>query len=147
MCILQDVLQHDERWNWSSPPGGCHELMLSTHWTELPPFITSSSFVPHFQQFWSTFTELLHICFWWRHLTVPGGKYTRQSLAMHMYTLATVSLFRSLPDPVTQVWYADDATALCTVSQLPVWWTGPTRDQRGLEEKVSSPRSAPKMFN
>ena len=39
-----------------------------------------------------------------------------------MYTLATVPLIRSLPDSVTQVWYADDATALGTVSHLRAWW-------------------------
>ena len=41
---------------------------------------------------------------------------------MPMYTLATVPLIRSLPDSVTQVWYADDATALGTVSHLRAWW-------------------------
>ena len=43
-------------------------------------------------------------------------------LAMPMYTLATVPLIKSLPDSVTQVWYADDATALGTVSHLQAWW-------------------------
>ena len=33
-------------------------------------------------------------------------------LTMQIYTLATVPLIRRLPDSVTQVWYADDATAL-----------------------------------
>ena len=33
-------------------------------------------------------------------------------LTIQMYTLATVPLIRRLPDSVTQVWYADDATAL-----------------------------------
>ena len=39
-----------------------------------------------------------------------------------MYTLATVPLIRSLPDSVTQVWYADNPTALGTVSHLQIWW-------------------------
>ena len=42
-------------------------------------------------------------------------------LAMPMYALATVPLILS-PDSVTQVWYADDATALGTVSDLRTWW-------------------------
>ena len=43
-------------------------------------------------------------------------------LAMPMYVLATVPLIRSLPETVTQVWYADDATALGTISHLREWW-------------------------
>ena len=43
-------------------------------------------------------------------------------LAMPMYALATILLIKSLPESVSQVWYADDATALGTVSQLRVWW-------------------------
>ena len=43
-------------------------------------------------------------------------------LAILMYTLATVPLIRRLPDLVTQVWYADNPTALGTVSHLQIWW-------------------------
>ena len=56
--------------------------------------------------------------------SLPSQEETTQGnpLAMPMYTLATVPLIRSLPDSVTQVWYADDATALGTVSHLQAWW-------------------------
>ena len=43
-------------------------------------------------------------------------------LAMPMYAVATIPLIKKLPDSVTQVWYADDATALGSVSCLREWW-------------------------
>ena len=36
--------------------------------------------------------------------------------------VATIPLIKKLPDSVTQVWYADDATALGSVSCLREWW-------------------------
>ena len=43
-------------------------------------------------------------------------------LAKPMYALATVPLIRSLPETAIQVWYADDATALGTISHLRECW-------------------------
>ena len=43
-------------------------------------------------------------------------------LAMPMYALATLPLINRLPVSVTQVWYADDATALGSISDLRNWW-------------------------
>ena len=56
--------------------------------------------------------------------SLPSQEETTQGnpLAMPMYTLSTVPLIRSLPDSVTQVWYADNPTALGTVSHLQIWW-------------------------
>ena len=53
-------------------------------------------------------------------------------LTMQMYTLATVPLIRRLPDSVTQVWYADDATALCTLSQLRLLWDAISENARNM---------------
>jgi len=41
---------------------------------------------------------------------------------MPIYAVATIPLLLKLPDFVTQVWYADDATALGSVSSLREWW-------------------------
>ena len=35
--------------------------------------------------------------------------------AMPMYAVATIPLIRKLPNLVTQVWYADDASALGSI--------------------------------
>ena len=43
-------------------------------------------------------------------------------LAMPMYAVATLPLIKRLPKSVTQVWYADDASALGTISDLQEWW-------------------------
>ena len=43
-------------------------------------------------------------------------------LAMPMYALATLPLINRLPVSVTQVWYADDVTALGSISDLRNWW-------------------------
>ena len=43
-------------------------------------------------------------------------------LAMPMYAVATIPLIEKLPDTVTQVWYADDASALGSAANLRVWW-------------------------
>ena len=43
-------------------------------------------------------------------------------LAMPMYAIATIPLIRRLSNSVTQVWYADDAAALGSVSELRNWW-------------------------
>ena len=40
------------------------------------------------------------------------------------YALATVPLIRSLPDSVTQTWYADDAAATGKIDLLREWWDG-----------------------
>ena len=43
-------------------------------------------------------------------------------LAMPMYALATIPLIDQLPHNVTQIWYADDACAIGSVSDLHAWW-------------------------
>lgn len=43
-------------------------------------------------------------------------------LAMPTYAVATIPLIERLPDSVTQVCYADDASALGSVANLRVWW-------------------------
>ena len=48
-------------------------------------------------------------------------------LAMPMYAIATIPLIRSLPESVSQVWYADDAAALGTVAELRNWWDNLTK--------------------
>ena len=53
-------------------------------------------------------------------------------LTMQMYTLATVPLIRRLPDSVTQVWYADDATTLRTLSQLRLLWDAISENARNM---------------
>ncbi len=40
---------------------------------------------------------------------------------MPMFALATIPLIRSLPDSVTQIWYADDGAALGNISDLRTW--------------------------
>lgn len=52
-------------------------------------------------------------------------------LAMPMYAVATIPLIKNLPDSVTQVWYADDASALGSITNIRNWWdkltnTGPS---------------------
>ncbi len=42
-------------------------------------------------------------------------------LAMLMYAIATIPLIKRLPKSVTQIWYADDATALGTITGLRDW--------------------------
>ena len=42
-------------------------------------------------------------------------------LAMPMYAVATLPLIKRLPESVTQVWYADDATALGHAAELCEW--------------------------
>ena len=39
-----------------------------------------------------------------------------------MYAIATLPLIRRLPNPVTQVWYADDAAASGSLNNLRYWW-------------------------
>ena len=43
-------------------------------------------------------------------------------LAMPMYALATLPLIERLPGEVAQVWYADDACAVGSITQLRKWW-------------------------
>ena len=43
-------------------------------------------------------------------------------LAMPMYAMATIPLIKKLPETVTQVWYADDASALGSITNLCQWW-------------------------
>ena len=43
-------------------------------------------------------------------------------LAMPMYALASISLIDQLPRNVTQMWYADDACAIGSLSNLRAWW-------------------------
>ena len=43
-------------------------------------------------------------------------------LAMPMYALATLPLIKRISGGATQVWYADDACAYSSVSQLKQWW-------------------------
>ncbi len=43
-------------------------------------------------------------------------------LAMPMYAVATLPLIKRLPKSATQVWYADDGSALGTVTNLREWW-------------------------
>jgi len=48
------------------------------------------------------------------------------SLAMPMYALATIPLIKKLHsslDDVSQIWYADDASAASTINKLYQWWT------------------------
>ena len=47
-------------------------------------------------------------------------------LAMPMYALATIPLIKKLHsslDDVSQIWYADDASAAGTINKLYQWWT------------------------
>jgi len=46
---------------------------------------------------------------------------------MPMFAVATIPLIERLPDPITQVWYTDDASALGSVADLRVWWDELTR--------------------
>ena len=41
---------------------------------------------------------------------------------MSFYALTTLPLINRLPTSVKQVWYADDATAIGTISSLRTWW-------------------------
>ena len=41
---------------------------------------------------------------------------------MPMYAIATIPLIRSLPKSVTPIWYADDAAALGSITDLRNWW-------------------------
>ena len=43
-------------------------------------------------------------------------------LAMAMYALATIPLIRKLPYDVLQAWYAENAAASGSLSQLRLWW-------------------------
>ncbi len=43
-------------------------------------------------------------------------------MAMPMYAIATIPLIRTLPKSVTQIWYADDATGLGTITGLRDCW-------------------------
>ncbi len=43
-------------------------------------------------------------------------------LAMPMYALATIPLIDKLPRDVTQIWYADDASAIGSLTSLRAWW-------------------------
>ena len=43
-------------------------------------------------------------------------------LAMPMYTVGTLPLIKRLPKSATQVWYADDASAIGTINNLLEWW-------------------------
>lgn len=56
--------------------------------------------------------------------SIPSQEGTTQGdpLAMSFYALATLPLIKRLPTSVKQVWYADDATAVGTISNLRTWW-------------------------
>ena len=43
-------------------------------------------------------------------------------LAMPMYAVATIPLIKRLPKPATQIWYADDGSALGNIMDLREWW-------------------------
>ena len=43
-------------------------------------------------------------------------------LAMPMYAVATIPLIKRIPNSVSQVWYADDAAALGSMTELRKWW-------------------------
>ena len=43
-------------------------------------------------------------------------------LAMPFYALATIPLIKKMPDSVTQIWYADDASASGSLHHLRHWW-------------------------
>lgn len=50
------------------------------------------------------------------------GKTQGDPLAMSMYALAVVPLINRLYYLADQIWYADDASASGTISQLRQWW-------------------------
>ncbi len=43
-------------------------------------------------------------------------------LAMPMYALATIPFIDKLPRNVTQIWYADDSSAIGSLTSLRAWW-------------------------
>ena len=55
---------------------------------------------------------------------IPSQEGTTQGdpFAMPFYALATLSLIKSLPTSVNQVWYVNDATAIGSLQYLKCWW-------------------------
>ena len=62
-------------------------------------------------------------------------------LAMPMYALATLPLIKRISGGVTQVWYADDACACGSISQLRNWWERLRREGPGFGYNVNSTKS------
>jgi len=56
------------------------------------------------------------------HILSQEGTTQGDPLAMAMYAIGTLPLIHKLQGNVTQVWYADDASAGGTTSDLRVWW-------------------------
>lgn len=56
--------------------------------------------------------------------TLDSSEGTTQGdpLSMAFYALATIPLIKKLPVSVSQVWYADNATAVGLINSLREWW-------------------------
>ena len=100
---------------WSTP------VMHSTRSTITQPFITSNS-----NALTSPFSWLIHTGLLLRRQSnlVLGGNHTRWS---HGDATATLPLIKQLSDSVIQVWYADDASAVGSITNLREWWDNLTR--------------------
>ena len=57
-------------------------------------------------------------------VVLPSQEGTTQGdpLAMPLYGLATIPLIRRLPKSILQSWYADDASASGSITNLYSWW-------------------------
>ena len=81
----------------------------------------------------NTYREPPKLCVNGKVVLSREGTTQGDPLAMPMYALATLPLIKRLNTDVSQVWYADDATAVGKLAALCRWWDEISRIGLGLD--------------
>ena len=100
----------------------------------MPPFTTSALSDQPFPPSSSIPIKNLPSYSWMVKSSIPRkALYAGRPLAMPMYAVDTLPLIKRFPNLAMQVWYADDASALGTITNLRECWENLARMGLGFE--------------